>query len=216
MNTDSFVLSFDTQLKNLIWFLKQYKIEFDFSELDPSHELYDPINKTVIGKMKIQTSPVLVLDNFVALRSKSYAYSYGATQISKQKGIQKSPKKEESSINSLFNSETTTATDYSIRSNAHNLTVQRQDKLALNPFDDKRVYLNPIQSLPWDKHTQKGDCPCIDCLKLIGLYYKELSTSETDGKPLRDEEIYYNIWTLKEKLNHQDLLNLISDRAQLL
>ena len=58
--------------------------------------------------MKIETSPVLVLDNFVALRSKSYAYSYGATQISKQKGIQKSPKKE-SYINSLFNSETTTA-----------------------------------------------------------------------------------------------------------
>ena len=53
-------------------------------------------------------------------------------------------------------------------------------------------------------------------LKLIGLYDKELSTSETDGKPIRDEEIYYNIWTLKEKLNHQDLLNLISDRAHLL
>ena len=102
--------------------------------------------------------------------------------------------------------------------------MEKQNKLALNPFDNKRVYLNPIQSLSWDKHTQKGDCPCIYCLKLIGLYYKELSTrdgtSETDGKPaqlrLRDEEIYYNIWTLKEKLNHQDLLNLISDRAHLL
>ena len=83
----------------------------------------------------------------------------------------------------------------------HNLTVQKQDKLALNPSDDKRVYLNPIQNLPWDKHTQKGDCPCIYCLKLVGLYYKELSTSETDGKcaqlRLRDQEIYYNIWTLK-------------------
>ena len=88
-------------------------------------------------------------------------------------------------INSLFNSETTTATNYSIRSNAHNLTVQKQDKLALNPFDDKRLYLNPIQSLSWDKHTQKGDSPCIYCLKLIGLYYKEI----TEG--LRnDEEIY--------------------------
>ena len=43
-----------------------------------------------------------------------------------------------------------------------------------------------------------------------------MSKSETDGKPLRDEEIYYNIWTLKEKLNHQQLLNLMSDRAHLL
>ena len=168
MDTYSFVLSFDTQLENLIEFLKQNKDEIDFSEIDPSHELYDPINKKVTGKMKIETSPVLVLDNFVALRSKSYAYSYEALQISKQKGIQKSPKKE-SYIISSFNSETTTATNYSIRSNAHNLPVQKQDKLVLNPFDDKRVYLNPIQNLPWDKHSQKGDCPCIYCLKLIGL-----------------------------------------------
>ena len=111
----------------------------------------------------------------------------------------------------MFNSETTTATRYSIRSDAHSLTVQKQDKLALNPLDDKRLYLNPIQSLSWDKHTQKGDSPCIYCLKLIGLFYKEI----TEG--LRnDEELYYNIWTLKEKLNHHDLLNLISDRAHLL
>ena len=102
-----------------------------------------------------------------------------ATQKAKQKGIQHTPIYSQF-INSLFNSETTTATNYSIRSNAHNLTVQKQDKLALNPFDDKRVYLNPIQSLSWDKHVQSGDCPCIYCLKLVGLYYKELSTSETD------------------------------------
>ena len=39
-------------------------------------------------------------------------------------------------INSLSNSQTTIATNYSNRSNAHNLTVQKQDKLALNPLDD--------------------------------------------------------------------------------
>ena len=197
-----------------------FKNDFDFSELDENHELYDTISKKVIEKMKIETSPIIELDNIVALRSKSYSFSYGATpqltqktvQKSKQKGIQHTPPYTQF-IKSLFNSETTTATKYSIRSDAPNLTVQKQDKLALNPFDDKRVYLNPIQSLSWDKHTQKGDCPSIYCLKLIGLYYKELSTSE---KPLRDEEIYYNIWTLKEKLNHQHLLNVISDQAHLL
>ena len=89
--------------------------------------------------------------------------------------------------------------------------MEKQNKLTLNPFNDKRVYLNPIQSLPWDKHTQRGDSTCIYCLKLGGLYYKELT------EVLRsDEEMYNNIRTLKEKLNHQDLLNLISDRAHLL
>ena len=64
-----------------------------------------------------------------------------------------SPKKE-SYINSLFSSQKTTATNYSIRSDAHIITVQKQDKLALNPFHDKRMYLNPTQSLPWNKHNK--------------------------------------------------------------
>ena len=68
-------------------------------------------------------------------------------------------------------SETTNATNYSIRLNLHQLTVQYQNKLPLSPFDDKRMYLNPIQNLPWDKHTQKGDFPCILCIKFNGLYY---------------------------------------------
>ena len=42
--------------------------------------------------MKIETSPVLVLDTFTALRSKSYSFSYNNIQKAKQKGIQKAPK----------------------------------------------------------------------------------------------------------------------------
>ena len=89
-------------------------------------------------------------------------------------------------------------------------TLQLKNKLALNPFDDKRLYINPIQSLPWDKHTQKGDCPCIYCLKLIGLYYKELTENKTD------EEIYFNVWYWKQALTHQQLVKLISERAHVL
>ena len=210
MDTDSFILSFDTNHQELINFLLQNKDEFDFSELNKSDELYDPINKKVIGKMKIETSPVLVLDTFTALRSKSYSFSYNSIiQKAKHKGIQKAPKCEEYQ-NSLFNSESSSSINISIRSNLHNLTVEKQNKLALNPFDDKRLYINPIQSLPWDKHTQKGDCPCIFCLKLIGLYYKELTENKTD------EEIYWSVWYWKQALTHQQLVKLISDRAHVL
>ena len=105
------------------------------------------------------------------VRSKLYSFSYNRNpQKSKQKGIQKAPECEDYT-RCLFMSETTSATNFSIRSNLHNITVEKQNKLALNPFDDKRVYLHPIQSLSLDKHTQKGDCPCIYCLKVIGLYY---------------------------------------------
>ena len=224
MDTDSFILSFDTNHQELINFLQENKDEFDFSELHLSDELYDPINEKVIGKMKIETSPVLVLDTFTALRSKSYSFSYnspndtqcasGITQKAKQKGIQKAPKCEEYQ-NSLFNSETSSCTNISIRSNLHNLTVEKQPELCLNPFDDKCLYINPIQSLPWDKHTQKGDCPCIYCLKLFGLYYKDI-TINVDGSKKTDEEIYLNVWYQKENLTHQQLVKLISDRAHIL
>ena len=75
MDRDSFFYFFDSQLENLLEFLKQKEDEFDFSELDKNHQLCNPTNKTVIGKMKIETSPVLVLDSFTALQSKSYSFS---------------------------------------------------------------------------------------------------------------------------------------------
>ena len=53
MDTDSFILSKKTT--NLSKDLEYLK---NFNELDKSHELYDTINKKVIGKMKIETSPI--------------------------------------------------------------------------------------------------------------------------------------------------------------
>ena len=100
---------------------------------------------------------------------------------------------------SLFDNKTTRQTNYSIRSNHHQMSVESQNKLALNlffmiNFDDKRLYLNNIQSLHWDNHTQKGDCNFILCSKFIGLFYTQLTHN------LTNEEIY-KVWNWKEKLN---------------
>ena len=46
IDSDSFVLSFDTNQENLIEFLQKNKDEFDFSELDENHELYNSYNNT--------------------------------------------------------------------------------------------------------------------------------------------------------------------------
>ena len=175
--------------------------------------------------MKIATSPVLVLDSFVALRSKSYSFSYnsipngtqnasGIVEKAKQKGIQHTPKYADY-INSLFNSQTSSSTNISIRSKLHNLTVEKQNKLTLNPFYDKRLHISEIQCFQWDKHTQQGDCPCINCLKLVVLYYKDLTIND-EGSKKTDKEIYLNVWYQKENLTHQQLLKRISDRAHLL
>ena len=54
MDTDSFFLSIKTE--DLIKDLEYIEDNFDFSELDKPHELYDCKSKKVIGQLKIETS----------------------------------------------------------------------------------------------------------------------------------------------------------------
>ena len=75
MVTDFFVLSFDTDVELKIEFLHIHKDECDLCEFNVSSELYDPFNKKVIRKTKIERSPVLALKTFSALLSKSYNFS---------------------------------------------------------------------------------------------------------------------------------------------
>ena len=88
LDTDSFIFSFKP-IKSLIEDLKHFKEYFDFSDLDPSHELYSVANKKVIGKMKLDTAPELDLDEAVFLRSNSYSLNF-KQNIShcKHKGVQ--------------------------------------------------------------------------------------------------------------------------------
>ena len=48
LDTDSFIFS-SKPIKSLIEDLKHFKEDFDFSDLDPSHELYSKANRKVIG-----------------------------------------------------------------------------------------------------------------------------------------------------------------------
>ena len=83
--------------------------------------------------MKMETSKDLVLDNVIALRSKSYCFSYfdsGADPIdnvqkAKQKGIQHTPHYADYQ-HCLIISETTHSSNYSIRSKFDKLTLQKQ------------------------------------------------------------------------------------------
>ena len=74
LDTDSFIVSFKP-IKSLIEDLKHFKEDFDFSDLDPSHELYSEANKKVFGKMKLETAPELDINEAVFLRSKPYSYN---------------------------------------------------------------------------------------------------------------------------------------------
>ena len=87
MDCDSFVLSIETE--NIINDLKNLQDLFDFSNLDKNHELFSNKNKKVVGKFEIETPKIIGIDEFVALRSKCYAFKCENDSMNKLKGISK-------------------------------------------------------------------------------------------------------------------------------
>ena len=152
MDTDSFVLSVNT--KDTVKDLKNLEDIFDFNNLDKNHELFSNKNKKVIGKFKIETPKNIWIDEFVFPRSKMYAFKCGDDSKNKLKGISKCQ-----SENIKFNEYKKCldgeeyqreCNNYIIRSINHEMVLQKVKKSTLSIFDDKRCYINNIESIPWD------------------------------------------------------------------
>ena len=152
MDTDSFILSVNK--KDIIKDLKNLEDIFDFSNLDKNHELFSNKNKKVIGKFKIETPKNIWIDEFVCLRSKMYAFKCGNHSKNKLKGISKSQSKNikfEEYKKCLDGENYEHECDnYIIRSNNHEMVLQKVKKSTLSIFDDKRCYINNIESKPWN------------------------------------------------------------------
>ena len=152
MDTDSFVLSVNT--KDIIKDLKNLEDIFDFSNLEQNHELFSNRNKRVIGKFKIETPKNIWIDEFVCLRSKMYAFKCGNDSKNKLKGVSKSQSKNikfEEYKKCLDGEEyQQECNNYIIRSTNHEMVLQEVKKATLSIFDDKRCYINNIESKPWN------------------------------------------------------------------
>ena len=72
MDCDSFILSIKSE--NIFRDLKNLENIFDFSKIDENHKLYSERNKKVLEKFKIETPKNIFIDEFIALRSKMYAF----------------------------------------------------------------------------------------------------------------------------------------------
>ena len=154
MDCDSFILSLKSQ--HIIKDLKSLEDTFDFSNIDENHELYSKKNKKVLGKFKIETPKIIFIDEFVALRSKMYAFKCKDKEEDKNKlkGISKSQSKNikfEEYAKSLngekFENE---CVNYILKSSNHNIYMQGIKKTTLSIFDDKRNYLDNFTSIPWN------------------------------------------------------------------
>ena len=152
MDCGSFVLSIETE--NINNDLKNLQDLFDFSNLDKNHKLFSNNNKKVVGKFKIETPKNIWIDEFVALRSKCYAFKCGNDSMNKLKGISKSQSKNikfEEYYNCLFGRDYQKECDnYILRSINHDMVLQKVKKSTRSIFDDKRCYINNIKSKPWN------------------------------------------------------------------
>ena len=136
MDCDSFVLSIETQ--NIINDLKNLENIFDFSNIDGNHELFSNKNKKVVDKFKIETPENIWVDEFVALRSKCYAFKCGDNSKNKLKGISKSQSRNikfDEYYNCLFGREYQQECDnYILRSIIHEMVLQKVKKINLIYF----------------------------------------------------------------------------------
>ena len=154
MDCDSFILSIKSE--NVIKDLKNLEDVFDFSNIDENHELYSEKNKNVLGKFKIETPKNIFIDEFIALRSKMYAFKCIDKEEDKNKlrGISKSQSKhikfEEYKICLDGEELENECVKYILKSINHNMYMQGIKKTTLSIFDDKRNYLDNITSIPWN------------------------------------------------------------------
>ena len=104
----------------------------------------------VIGLMKDELGGDMI-EEFVALRPKMYAYKFGTKELKKCKGIKKCIVKKnikfEDYKRCLMTGEMEHRSQIMFRLRLHRIAVIETNKLALSREDDKRIYVDNINSL---------------------------------------------------------------------
>ena len=107
-----------------------------------------------MGKFKIETPKNIFIDEFIALRSKMYAFECGVDSKNRLKGISKAQSKnikfEQYKICLDGEELENECINYILKSSNHDMYMQGIKKTALSIFDDKRNYLDNKESLPWN------------------------------------------------------------------
>ena len=154
-NSDSFVISVKPKTENVTQDLKSLSNHLDFSNLNSSHELYSNENKKVLGKFKIETPNSVFIEEFIALRSKCYAFKCedNDENSNKFKGVQKH-QTSKLTFNDykhclLSGEEGKKVENFTIKSIKHEMFLQSVTKKSLSSWDTKRKYLDAINSEPW-------------------------------------------------------------------
>ena len=156
--TDTDSMTYHIETKDIDKDLYKIKENFDFSNYEKNHVLYDETKKNMIGYFKDENGSAIVKE-FCGIRSKVYTMTTQKYEKDSNfeiedkkmtlKGIPKTVVNTlniEDYKNCIFNETTQNHTYNNITSINHNLTTRTINKISISAYDDKRHYLNNILS----------------------------------------------------------------------
>jgi hypothetical protein len=155
MDTDSFC--FHIKTKDIFEDFRKYSDILDLSEYPENHfsKLLSDKNKKVLGMLKDEMKGSIISE-FVGIKSKMYSLSYENKNKITGKGIQRAVLEKffshDDYKNCVLENDVFFAQNRRIESKDHQLQTVEQTKLVLTPFDDKRFYINNVDSLAYG-HT---------------------------------------------------------------
>lgn len=194
-DTDSLIMHFQSSdyLRELEQFYgrQPFMDRFDFSNLPKDDRFYDPHNKKVVGKFKLE---LLNIIEFVGLRSKMYSILANERDPStnftiKAKGINRSVLKQslkhEHYIQTLLHqplpAHLQTMTMHSLRACSGRMYSHAQQKTTLSPADTKLYQVDTIQTLPYGHHDTQN--------RLQHVYWRKRNRGTSFGQlPPRDSQ----------------------------
>ena len=126
---------------------------YDFSDYSKDHPNYNVVNKKVYGIFKDDLNGKIIVE-FTADKPKMYSYeyidNYTILHKNKHKGIKISVDlKHNEYKRALYKEELIYKNFYNLQLNKQKIYLDKLKKIALNPFDSKRHWLNNIESVPY-------------------------------------------------------------------
>ena len=144
MDTDSFVLSFS-----------EGNVDDKNNKFMDLGNLDNPIktNNRVPGKFKHELGSREIKE-FIVIKPKTYSLvTHGQNRTAKKKGIKKENNgKHEDYYNALMDNKERIVEECRTQKVGGNMSTIKTNKRSLNNFDDKRFYINNINSYPHDEN----------------------------------------------------------------
>ena len=150
-DTDSFVIEVKTD--DIYKDMYEDRHLYDFSDYPKDHQNYNVVNKKIYGIFKDDLNGKITIE-FTADKPKMYSYeyidNYKIINRNKRKGIKTSVDLKHSEYKrALYKEELIYKEFYNLQLNKQKIYLDKINKIALNPFDSKRHWLNNIESVPY-------------------------------------------------------------------